>query len=92
MTTEQDSPRELNELLNLGTYQGMTDEEIQMVIDFKVNAEVTRRITEGKKAALTLQSETVVAQNQESSQRALDVLESILSKRPVLQSVGGENE
>lgn len=34
--TNPDSPRDIGTLLALGTYQGMTDEEIEKVIDYKV--------------------------------------------------------
>lgn len=34
--TEIKEPRKLSILLSLDTYQGMTDEEIQSIIDFKV--------------------------------------------------------
>lgn len=34
--TTTTTKRSIGELLNLGTYQGMTDEEIQLVIDFYV--------------------------------------------------------
>ena len=33
--SSQTEPRNINELLLLDTYQGMTDEEIELVIDFK---------------------------------------------------------
>lgn len=32
-------PRDINELLLLDTYQGMTDEEINLIIDFKITRE-----------------------------------------------------
>lgn len=38
--TETNEPRSLDELLKLDTYQGMTDEEIDIIIDFHVNNKV----------------------------------------------------
>lgn len=43
-TETETSPRPLGVLLSLGTYQGMTDEEIQSIIDY--NVELTERSTE----------------------------------------------
>lgn len=92
MTTEQDSPREISALLALETYQDMTDEEIEIIISYKVDREIRRRLLAEDRALLTLEMETRIADNRESCRKSQAMLESILSKRPVLQSVGGENE
>jgi predicted nucleotide-binding protein (sugar kinase/HSP70/actin superfamily) len=34
---EDDSPRDINTLLSLDTYQGMSDTEIEMLFDFRVS-------------------------------------------------------
>ena len=92
MTTDNNSVRELNELINLGTYQGMTDEEIERVIAFKVDMEVMRRVNNGTNAANTAKMETLIAEAEESRQQAMTVLQSIRERKPVLHTVGGDNE
>ena len=92
MTTENNNVRELNELINLGTYQGMTDEEIERVISFKVNMEVMRRVTNGTNAANTAKMEALIAEADESRQQAMSVLQSIRDRKSVLHTVGGDNE
>lgn len=92
MTTENNNVRELNELINLGTYQGMTDEEIERVISFKVEMEVMRRVSNGTNAANIVKMETLIAEADESRQHAMTVLQSIRNRKPVLQTVGGDNE
>ena len=92
MTTENNTVRELNELINLGTYQGMTDDEIERIISFKVNMEVMRRVSNGTNAANTAKMETLIAQADESRQQAMAVLQSIRDSKPILYTVGGANE
>ena len=73
MTTEENEiiepvvPRSLNELLGLDTYQGMTDEEIDILIDYKVsiaesnaiNSEVARANAAGREQLAQAQSESL---------------------------------
>ena len=93
MTTENaNNTRDLNTLLNLGTYQGMTDEEIEIVINYKIEIKVRERIIEASKTVNTLKMEAILQQNIESSQRAMSMLQSIRERKPVLHTVGGGNE
>lgn len=92
MTTEATSPRTIGELLALDTYQDMTDEEIDMVINFKIKTEVMRRLSESDKALTTMSMEQQIADNAESCRMAHDALQSILNRGPVLQSVEVCNE
>lgn len=93
MTTENVStPRDLNTLINLDTYQGMTDEEIELVINYKVESKVHEQLIEASKTFNTLQMEAILQQNVESSQRAMSMLQSIRDRKPVLHTVGGDNE
>ena len=92
MTTENtNSPRDIGVLLELGTYQGMSDEEIELVINFKVTTEVMRTIGEGNRAMSTLVMEQQIADNADSCRKAHDALQSILGRGPVLQSVEVSN-
>lgn len=76
MTTEN-NPRELGELLSMNTYQGMTDEEIQMIIDDKVN----RAYAKGNRDAVNSQSFINLEESKKRSkavtQQAMNVLQSI---------------
>ena len=92
MTTEATAPRTIGELLALNTYQGMTDEEIDMVMNFKIKTEVMRRLSESDKALTTMSMEQQIADNAESCRMAHDALQSILGRGPVLQSVEVYNE
>ena len=88
MTTDNNnSPRDIGVLLSLETYQGMTDEEIDLVINYKVTTEVMRAIGEGNRAMSTLVMEQQIADNAESCRMAHDALQSILNRGPVLRSV-----
>lgn len=43
---EPESPRDINTLLSLDTYQGMTDEEIDILIEYKCEVAVSNKIAE----------------------------------------------
>jgi hypothetical protein len=93
MTTENtNTARDLNTLLNLDTYQGMTDEEIELILNYKIESKVRERIIEASKTINTLKMEALLQQNVESSQRAMSMLQSIRDRKPVLHTVGGGNE
>ena len=93
MTTENtNTARDLNTILNLDTYQGMTDEEIEMILNYKIESKVRERIIEASKTINTLKMEALLQQNIESSQRAMSMLQSIRDRKPVLHTVGGDNE
>jgi hypothetical protein len=90
MQTEE-KERTISELLALDTYQEMTDEEIDRLIDFKVRTEVTRRITEGQKQLNASTMEQIIADNAQSCATTRSMLESLLNRKPILHSIGGEN-
>ena len=92
MTTNTENKRELNELLALKTYQGMSDEEIELVLNYKINQEVNHRFSQGKAAAIINGMEQLIIDNNASSAAARDVLQSIIGRTPTLKSVGASNE
>ena len=93
MTTENaNQTRTLDELLVLNTYQGMTDEEIELIINYKIETKVREQIIEASKTVNTLKMEAILQQNIESSQRAMSMLQSIRDRKPILHTVGGDNE
>lgn len=93
MTIENaNQTRTLDELLVLNTYQGMTDEEIELIINYKIETKVREQIIEASKTVNTLKMEAILQQNIESSQRAMSMLQSIRDRKPILHTVGGDNE
>ena len=91
MTTENNLPRDIGTHLSLETYQGMTDEEINIVIEFKIKTEVMRKMGESDNAMSTLIMVRQISDNAESCRMAHDALQSILGRGPVLQSVEVNN-
>lgn len=79
-TETTDSPRDIQTLLSLKTYQGMTDEEIQIIIDFKEEQARNDTVTNAK-VAMELESinATTEIRNQVASE-ANDILKQLLSK------------
>ena len=87
MTTENSSPRDINELLRLGTYQGMTDEEVELIIECKVRWGVVEQMNGADRRMVNLQMEQMIADNRASCDNANSLLESIIGRGPVLKSV-----
>lgn len=58
-TVEVSTPRSIGTLMNLGTFQGMTDEEIQKIIDFKVNIAHMDEESKAAKYAAKCNMETI---------------------------------
>ncbi len=80
MTTENETTRDLNELLSLETYQGMTDAEIEQIIQYKIDVEVRKRFLEADNARLDILMEERIAAARESSKHAQDMLDSLVNK------------
>ena len=91
MTTDETSTRELSELLALCTYQGMTDAEIELVIDFKVQQRVTDSINladiENRSSALN----ELVEQELENQRSLSAMVQSLMSRKVFLERVEGNN-
>mgnify|MGYP006923192034 CR=1 FL=1 len=83
MTTESESiqtPRDISELLRLQTYQGMTDEEIDTIIQYKC----TLARSEGQSSELVRLSNAIlqqnVARNQAASAKSALMVQSALTE------------
>jgi len=60
-----DFPRDINVLLSLNSYQGMTDEEINMILDYKIKQAISSREALAMIAAQTVRmNETIEIQKQ----------------------------
>lgn len=88
---EEDGPRELSVLLSLGTYQGMTDEEIELVIAHKVQSEVTNSINLADIQMRTQAMGELVAQEIADQQSLSAMVQSLFKKKVFLETVEGNN-
>ena len=77
-TTTDEKTRTLDELLALDTYQGMTDAEIETILDHKINQAVTARELLARIELQMQTSEQIIADNRRSAQEAHDMLQSII--------------
>lgn len=77
-TTQE--PRDINVLLSLETYQGMTDAEIDLVLNYKIDRALSDRELLAKIAAITNKQEQCIADNLASAQAARDMLQSIIDR------------
>lgn len=82
--------RSVAELISLGTYQGMTDEEIQSIIDFEKNlAEQNGRIEALKQTDIVTMNE-ILESNRAAQQHSEEVLKSILTAPLKLATIDTE--
>lgn len=84
------SPRDINELLSLGTYQGMTDEEIEIVLNYKVQQAMIQEDISTKNALEAQKLNALISRWEQDSQTSYDMLESILNRNvaitPIVQA------
>ena len=82
--------RSVAELISLGTYQGMTDEEIQSIIDFEKNlAEQNGRIEALKQTDIVTMNE-ILESNRAAQQHSEEVLKSVLTAPLKLATIDTE--
>ena len=87
MTTSEESEmktRTIDELLHLGTYQGMTDEEITRVINYNAKIAAERADSDARKRELEQQLQTM----QEESAKARAEAQAAFEKACAL-TIGG---
>lgn len=85
-------PRDINILLNLGTFQGMTDEEIQMFIDYKIKYALSEQEIKLKQAVYIEKMNSDIALSTQVANEANDIYKEILGKSLKLETVGSSNE
>lgn len=81
--------RDLHALLGLGTYQGMSDAEIDLVIDYKVGVKVRSAVVLAEIDAAATAQEVMIDNNRATCDKVQSLLESILAREPVLASTDG---
>lgn len=69
-TTESATQRTVSELLKLYTYQGMTDAEIQSLIDYYKQSSYNQGVSESNAAALDRRTEEMLKQASDASATA----------------------
>lgn len=79
--------RSIGELLALGTYQGCTDEEIQKIIDFRVDEARMSEETKAKQAAIITEMNENVELYTKANQEMRDLLKEMVGKGTTLQKV-----
>ena len=63
-------PRDIHHLIGLDTYQGMTDAEIEIIINFRANIIAAGLAAESKNAELELSRQTIEEQMEMSRSQA----------------------
>lgn len=85
-------PRDISILLDLKTFQGMTDEEIQMVIDYKIKYALSDKDIKLKQATYIEKMNSDIALSTQVANEANDIYRDILGKSLKLETVGISNE
>lgn len=76
----ENGPRDINILLSLETYQGMTDEEIDMILDYKIRQAVTSQEMLMRAAIETERMNSMIETSRANAQRALDMIEYLINR------------
>lgn len=84
------NPRSIDALLALNTYQGMTDEEIELIINYRAQQIVVQEQITEKNALETQKLSALISRWEQDSQTSYDMLESILNRNvaitPIVQA------
>lgn len=88
MTTDETSkPRSIDELSKLGTYQGMTDTEIQLLMDYNAKIAAERADGEARQREAAAQLQAMQAESARLHDAALASFERACAAAPVFESV-----
>lgn len=82
------NPRDINVLLGLNTYQGMTDEEIELIISYKANLLYNQTEATQKRANVASATAAMIADNHAAAQQAVSMVESMLNRAFATLPVG----
>lgn len=80
-------PRNIDELSKLGTYQGMTDEEIQLLMDYNAKIAAERADSEARQREATAQLKTMQAESARFHDAAMASFERACAATPAFESV-----
>lgn len=76
----ENGPRDINILLSLETYQGMTDTEIDMILEYKIRQAVTSQEVLMRAAIETERMNSMIETSRANAQRALDMIEYLINR------------
>lgn len=90
MTTsdEETTQRSVQELLKLDTYQGMSDDEIQSIVDYRSKTSYTQGKADARTAAIDAGYESLKATSETAYQSISDSLAQALNLRAAFATVG----
>lgn len=94
MTTEGEiipMQRDLDVLLLMDTYQGMTDAEIQSIIDYRCGVAASEAASATRRDAQFVAQERLIDATVDKIQAATDVLQSMLDTEIPWVRVGGDS-
>ena len=91
MTTEENvQPREIATLLALDTYQDMTDDEIELVIGWKVDDAVQRALASEELADKKAATEEMVSITRQNADTLASMVQAIAAYVPDLETISSE--
>lgn len=91
MTTEENvQPREIATLLALDTYQDMTDDEIELVIGWKVDDAVQRALASEELADKKAATEEMVSITRQNADNLASMVQAIAAYVPELEVISNE--
>lgn len=88
MTTDETSkPRSIDELSKLGTYQGMTDIEIQLLMDYNAKIAAERADGEARQREAAARLQAMQAESAKFHDAAIASFERACAATPAFESV-----
>ena len=89
MTTDKtaEKPRSIDELSKLGTYQGMTDTEIQLLMDYNAKIAAERADGEARQREAAAQLQAIQAESAKFHDAAMASFERACAATPAFESV-----
>lgn len=82
-----ETPRDLNVLLNCSSYQGMTDEEIERIIEYKNNLAAKNAVIEAQKEQHARLMDVLKQQQQQALDAAMQSMRDALDTQAVYRTV-----
>lgn len=80
--------RTINELLALTTYQGMTDDEIELIINYKINRALNSAEMTAKLNAMTVRAQQIIADNAANAAAILTMVQSMQQQIEPIAGIG----
>lgn len=88
---ETNKPRNISELLRMDSYADMTDEEINLVIEYRANQAAFSAEMEQKRLENERATDAMIKAAEEQRDHAKIVLEALIANAPQFKSAEGVN-